>query len=95
MAHSPVTKEYLDKTNRPTALRTYISAQQENSDLAPFVSQVLVANSWYRGSNYESANQALGDMITEWQVTIPDGENPVRWRQNIFDRAASKILQTF
>ena len=95
LAHSPVTKEYLDKTNRPTALRTYISAQQDNADLGPFVSQVLVANSWYRGSNYESANQALGDMISEWQVTIPEGENPVRWRQNIFDRAASKILQTF
>lgn len=95
LAHSPATKQYLDKTSRPTALRTYISTQQDNPDLSPFVSQVLVANSWYHGSNYEAASQALADMITEWQVTIPDGESPVRWRQNILNRAASKIDQTF
>lgn len=95
LAHSPVTKEYLDKTMRPTALRTYISGQLENPDLAPFVSQVLIANSWYRGLNYEAATQALGSMITEWQTPIPEQESPERWRQSILDRAASKIDQTF
>lgn len=95
LAHSPVTKEYLDKTNRPTALRTYISAQQDNPDLGPFVSQVLVANSWYHGTNYDAAAQALGDMINEWRVPVPESESPLRWRQNILNRAASKIDQTF
>jgi multiple sugar transport system substrate-binding protein len=95
LAHSPVTKEYLDKTNRPTALRTYITAQQDSPDLGPFVSQVLVANSWYHGQNYDAAAQAVGDMIREWRVAIPENESATRWRQNILNRAASKIDQTF
>jgi multiple sugar transport system substrate-binding protein len=95
LAHSPATKTYLDKTNRPTALRTYISSQRENTELEPFVSQVLVAKSWYRGSAYEPAVQAIGDMITEWQAPVPDSEDAYRWRQNILNRAALKIDQTF
>lgn len=95
LAHSPVTKEYLDKTTRPTALRTYIAGQLDNPDLSPFVSQALVSTNWYRGTNYDAAIKALGDMVKEWQLPIPDGEQATRWRQNILNRAASKIDQTF
>ncbi len=95
IAHSPATKEYLDKTERPTALRTYVGTQLENPNLFPFVTHILVARNWYKGTNYEAAVKALSDMINEWQVPLPEGQEPGRWYQAILNRAAAKIDQTF
>lgn len=95
LTHSAATKEYLDATNRPTALRTYIAGQREKTELAPFVSQVLNADSWYHGKDYDTATQALNSMVEEWLGTPPDQDRFLEWRQNILNRAVSKINQTF
>jgi multiple sugar transport system substrate-binding protein len=95
LAHSEATKEYLDKARRPTALRTYIAAQRENVDLQPFVQNVLVADTWYHGKNYDQAVQALADMVNDWLQDPPDPDQVLEWRQNILNRAVSKINQTF
>jgi ABC-type glycerol-3-phosphate transport system substrate-binding protein len=94
VAHSSVTKQYLDATNRPSALRTYLGQQLGNTDLSPFAAQVLVADSWYHGANYDAARQALSDMIHEWLQPIPEDQDPLDWRQKILNRAASKVDQS-
>lgn len=94
LAHSAATKEYLTKANRPTALRAYIGLQKDNPVLAPFVSQLLVADSWYHGGNYEAANRAMTDMLREWIQTPPNPDRALEWKQQALDRAAAKINQT-
>ncbi len=43
---------YLDKTNKPTAIRAIISKQEiENPELSIFANQTLTAKSWYQGNN--------------------------------------------
>ncbi|MGC9049044.1 MAG: extracellular solute-binding protein [Patescibacteria group bacterium] len=71
-------KTYLDRTKRPTANRALIQSQLENIDLAPFASQVLTAQSWYRGRNWPSAEKALREMIddvVEGRRTIKEAIN--------------------
>lgn len=96
LTFSDVTKDYLDATKRPTALRSQIEAQREDLDLAPFVEQLLISGNWYRGRDYDVARRALGDMINEW-LARPEVGNVSEQRsyeQNILNRAASKINQT-
>jgi multiple sugar transport system substrate-binding protein len=95
LTHSAATKEYLDATGRPTALRLYIGDQNKKPDLAPFVPDLLIATSWYKGANYGGAVQALQSMVHEWLEPIPDNARIGDWRQAILDRAAAKIQQTF
>lgn len=94
LTHSGATREYLTKTNRPTALRVYISLQKDNPLLAPFASQLLVADSWYHGKDYEAAVRALSDMLHEWLQPVPDPSRALEWKQQVLDRATAKINQT-
>lgn len=66
-----VTK-YLNVTKRPTALRSLISSQLEVPDAKPFVSQVLTAESWYKGKDYDVVEDAFATMIN----TPPDPLKP-------------------
>lgn len=94
LTHSSATKDYLDKTGRPTAMRAYVAAQAALPDLAPFVSQELVAQNWYRGSSYAAAVKALSDMTHDWLQPPPDPNQLLQWRQQILDRAAATFNQT-
>ncbi len=91
LTYSKATKDYLDATSRPTALRAYIADQKNNTTLAPFASQVLVADNWYRGRDYKTAQSALSSMLTEWLLS---GSSDEGYRQGILNRAAAKINQT-
>ncbi len=94
LTHSSATETYLTETKRPTALRSNIKKQSEDPDLAPFVGQLLIADNWYRGQNYDSASRAIRDMIHEWLQAPPDPNRLLEWRQDILNRAAAKIQQT-
>lgn len=94
LTYSDVTKEYLKTTGRPTALRGLIAGQKDDPSLAPFVSQVLVATSWYRGSNYPAAARALNDMFTEWLLPPDRPDRILEHQQTVLQRAATKINQT-
>ena len=95
LAHSSATEEYLTATKRPTALRSYVSKQKEDMDLEPFVSELLVAENWYRGNDYAAATQALKDMVGEWTQVPPKYEGKVsQWDQEVLNRAAAKVNQT-
>lgn len=94
LAYSKVNKEYLDKSMRPTALRTYINEQKQITELAPFVSQILTADSWYRGNNYDASVKSLSDMLHEWLNPPADPDKIFPYRQDVLNRAAQKVNQT-
>lgn len=95
LTHSKATEEYLAATRRPTAMRSLVAKQKEDTDLAPFVAQILIAENWYRGKNYDGASQALGAMVEEWlNSPIGDANRMVQWQQDALNRAVSKVNQT-
>lgn len=56
-------KIYLEKSQKPTALRSLVSGQRSDDNIGVFADQVLTARSWYRGSNVKAAEQAFAQMI--------------------------------
>lgn len=94
LTHSAAVKDYLDKSERPTAIRAYVSKQKEVPELEPFASQVLTASNWYFGKNYPAADKALKDMFKEWLQPVKE-EELKDWHQQVLNRAASKVNQTF
>jgi len=94
LTHSAATKTYLDNTKRPTAIRTYITGQTQDVKLKPFVSQALVAESWYKGRGYTTAKKALASMVDEW-IKVPEtAEKKSQWYKGILERGSSKINQS-
>ena len=94
LTHSKANKDYLDQALRPSALRAYISGQLDNVALYPFTSQVLVASSWYKGKDYDTAVKALADMAHEWLLPAPQAGQELNWKQEILNRAAAKFNQS-
>jgi len=95
LAYSSANKSYLDATGRPTALRAYINAQKGTLELLPFVEQLLVADNWYRGTDYDAAKKALSDMLHNWLQAPPEDDLSVsEWHQNLMNIAAETINQT-
>jgi multiple sugar transport system substrate-binding protein len=79
---------YLEKTNKPTALRSLINTQKEDPEIGVFADQVLTAKSWYRGKNPILAENFLADMI---QAVLADTENKTIELMNFY---ANRIQQT-
>jgi multiple sugar transport system substrate-binding protein len=79
---------YLNKTNKPTAIRSLINKQsEENEEIRVFINQLLTADSWYRGKNPEAAETAFKLMINN---ALNSDEELI----NIMNIAASRINQT-
>jgi multiple sugar transport system substrate-binding protein len=81
-------KIYLAQSHKPAALRELISTQQNDLELAPFVSQVLTAKSWYKGKNAIAAEKILKQMIRDNLA----GSLPT---EQILSLAVQKINQTY
>jgi len=64
--------KFLAATKRPTALRALISTQVDDEDIGPFAGQILTAESWYKGKDYDGAVEAFANMIN----TRPLPEKP-------------------
>ncbi|MFA5420988.1 MAG: extracellular solute-binding protein [Patescibacteria group bacterium] len=58
-------ESYLNKTKKPTALRSLIASQREDLETGVFADQLLTAKSWYRGKNPILAENFLGNMIND------------------------------
>jgi multiple sugar transport system substrate-binding protein len=79
---------YLDNTNKPTAIRSVISEQElENPELSIFANQTLTAKSWYQGKNPQAMEKIMGDMID----SVVNKESALAEAINL---AASKVQQT-
>ena len=78
---------YLDKTQRPTALRSLIEEQLSKEYLDVFASQLLTARSWYRGYDSAMAHKVIGEMI-DGVLNAPDQ------LEAIINLAIGKLQQT-
>ena len=79
---------YLENTNKPTAIRSLISQQElNNPELSIFANQTLTAKSWYQGDNPQAMEDIIGDMID----SVNKNEAEI---QEIINLAASQIQQT-
>jgi len=57
-------KPYLGVMSKPTALKSLINFQKEDSTIGVFVDQVLTARNWYHGRDVAAAEAAMGELIT-------------------------------
>ena len=78
---------YLDKTKKPTALRSLIDKQADDLDIGVFVKQALTAKSWYKGNNALAAESYIGEIIKN----VSKGGSKIA---DIMGQAAKKIQQT-
>jgi multiple sugar transport system substrate-binding protein len=81
-------KSYLDKTKKPTALRSLVESQKADNDIGVFADQVLTAKSWYEGKNPLAAEDAIKEMIN---TVIKNTSDTL---QTILNTAASHVQQT-
>ena len=78
MAQEDNVKMYLDKSDRPTALKSLIIYQQKDPELGVFASQILTAKSWRQPDFFEvqkifenaintvlSGDQSIGDSVKD------------------------------
>lgn len=79
-------QSYLTAANKPTALRGLINNQIDHDDLGVFVSQLLTAESWYKGENAPAAEQAFEELI--------DAVNAGAIAEEEIVKAQSKVIQT-
>lgn len=80
-------KKYLEKTKKPSALRSLIGDQVDDPDIGTFADQVLTSKSWYKGDDANAAEEIMKEMIDQVvneQVSIGGAIN----------RGASKVQQT-
>jgi multiple sugar transport system substrate-binding protein len=80
-------KIYLDKTGKPTALRSLIPEQSKNPEMAIFADQLLTSKSWYRGNNANAMELIFKDMVD----SVNSGQNTPAEAVNL---AAAKVQQT-
>ena len=59
LAHSSATKNYLDRSGRPTALRAYISAQNEKVELVKGRNIILIDDIATTGATLNEARKIL------------------------------------
>ncbi len=79
---------YLNKTKKPTALRSLVPSQREDLEIGVFVDQVLTAKSWYRGKGPVLMENFFSEMI---EAALQDTENKIMEIMNLY---ASRIQQT-
>ena len=68
------TKKILTASKRPAALKSLLEGQQNDENVGVFASQVLTADSWYRGNDPQAKDDALTTLINDvvsGAATIP------------------------
>ncbi|MFH0854478.1 MAG: extracellular solute-binding protein [bacterium] len=81
---------YLNKTKKPTALRSLINEQLNDMEIYPFASEILTAKSWYKGKNAGAMEKIFADMVSSVGAESEDKEF-----QSSLNEAARKIGQTY
>lgn len=87
-----ITKEkqvetYLNKTQKPTALKSLIDKQIENTDIDLFAEQLLTSKSWYKGNDSNAAEAIIKEMIDD----VVGGKRSL---EDAISLAVKKIQQT-
>lgn len=87
-------KAYTEATGQPSPLRLHIASQTEDPVLAPFATQVLQADNWYRGRDWVAADQTIRTLITNYLQPYGENEDGNERDGNLIINAARTIQQT-
>jgi hypothetical protein len=87
-------KNYTAATHRPTPLRAQIKTQSEDLTLAPFASQILNAENWYRGSNIKAASDAFDYMINTYLQPVSGEKSQMQRDRELLNYTARLVQQT-
>ena len=82
---------YLTENSKPTALRSLINSQLDNDELTIFASQVLTADTWYKGYNIDLAEQYTAEIIDK----LISGELVLERKDGAVQLFVSRINQTY
>jgi len=85
--------EYTKATGRLTPLRSQVAEQAEDKILGPFTITLLTAENWYRGFDFETAGQAMRNMIDQFLEPYGDVD-PYQRDAAIINNAAAVVQQT-
>ncbi|HOZ36765.1 MAG TPA: extracellular solute-binding protein [bacterium] len=80
-------EKYLNKTKKPTALRSLVEKQTNDYEIAPFAAQVLTAKSWYQGRDFQAVEVIFKEMIENVLTGKSEPEEAASF-------AANKVNQT-
>lgn len=61
--HENNVNSYLEKTGKPTALRSLIEVQLKDEEIGVFADQLLTAKSWYQGKDSSAMEDHMKEMI--------------------------------
>jgi ABC-type glycerol-3-phosphate transport system substrate-binding protein len=88
--------KYTKAVKRPTPFRSQIEEQKKDTVLAPFVENVLNADSWYRGRDYDITKSALTEMMSNYlkPVDLIKDKSEVESWTNLIKNTASRVQQT-
>lgn len=86
--HEDNVPSYLTEANKPTALRSLISTQLDDEDLAVFAKQTLTAESWYLGIDANAMEEAMRNLIDDILAGPEKLIDPL-------NNAARKVSQTY
>lgn len=64
-ASETMVKVFLDKYNKPTALRSLIEAQKADQNTKAYAGQLLTADSWYEGYDIDLAEQYTKEFLDD------------------------------
>jgi len=88
-------KRYTEATGQPSPLRAQIAAQQDNPNLAPFAAQILYAQNWYRGADYNAAKLAFTDLLASYLEPYGENQDSTERDANLIGRAQQVVQQTY
>ncbi|MFB6225855.1 MAG: ABC transporter substrate-binding protein [Candidatus Paceibacteria bacterium] len=87
-------KRYVEATNQPTPFRSQIEAQKEDTQVKPFLEQILTAKNWYRGQDLQATKQAFSDLVEGFKRPAPEEGTKRERNANLISKAARKVQQT-
>ncbi len=87
-------KQYTDVTGQPSPLRSHVSEQQENPQLAAFATGILTAKNWYTGRNIQRADDAITGLMTRYLLPYTEDMGPLERDVKLIVDAATIIQQT-
>jgi len=88
-------RNYVSQTKFPSPLRSHVKLFAADEDLAPFMTQMLFAKTWYSGNNKAVASQALADLIENYRQPYTEKEKPLERDAKLLNYTARLIRQTF
>ena len=87
-------KEYTKTAGYPSPLRSQIAEQQKDPTLAPFTQYILQSKNWYYGSDKDVAEEAIGNLIDNYLLPIPEGKSDSEWKMSILSSAVRQVQQS-